>query len=96
MEIKDTYDHSTVTVEFTYGRPYRRTHMGKHWPITTQCVIKRDGLVIGVGEAVKHEKDTNNLKYGRKYAAMKAFNQAKFKTHKEQRTRLWKQILEIK
>jgi hypothetical protein len=51
--------------------------------------------VIGVGEAVKHEKDPNNLKYGRKYAAIKAFNQAKFKTWKEQRTRLWKQILEI-
>lgn len=95
MEIKDTYEGSIVSVEFTVGHPYRVTHKGKHWPIVTQCIIKRDGLIIGLGEAVKHVNDDYSPKHGRKYAAIKAFKQAGFKTWKEQRARLWKQILEI-
>lgn len=85
----------TFTVEFTTGRPLRRNQFGKHWPLTTQCVVKRNGLVIGVGEVVKHEKDKENPKYARMYSAKKAFANADRKIWAEERTRLWKQILEL-
>ncbi len=92
-EIKETYEGTTVTVEFLTGRPLRRSHLGKHWPIVTQCIIKFNGLVIGVGEAVKHENDTDNPAYGKRCAAKKAFNDPKCKLWREMRTRLWSKIL---
>ena len=68
MEIKEIYDQHTFTVEFLVGRPIRRSH-----------IIKLNGLVIGVGEAVKHEKETHNPYYGRLKAAKKAFEKLSVK-----------------
>lgn len=84
---------NTMSIEFNVGRPFRRTHMGKHWPITTQCVIKMDNIVVGVGEVVKHELDKDNPKYARMYAAKKAFAQTRL--WPELRERAWKKILTI-
>jgi len=92
-DIFEIHEGNKYTVEFLTGKPIRFSHKGKHWPLTTQCIIKRNDLIIGMGEAVKHENDTNNLQYGRVYAAKKAFNQASVRTWPELRTRLWKQIL---
>lgn len=93
MEIKETYEGITFTVEFAVGHPLRRSHKGKHWPPTTQCTIKRDGLVIGLGDVVKHDKEINNPYYGKIKAAKKAFKHAEVSIWREMRQRLWKQIL---
>ena len=90
-EIKETSDSSTFTVEFNIGAPIRFSYKGKHWPKTTQCIIKLNGLIVGFGEAVKHENDSDNAQYGRVYAAKKAFKNASI--WPEMRTKLWKQIL---
>jgi len=50
-------------------------------------------LVIGVGEVVKHDKDTDNPKYARMYAAKKAFKNAEKQMWSGLREKLWKQIL---
>lgn len=93
MILKTEYEGTVFTLEFAVGRPLRVAHKGKHWPITTQCTIKRDGLIVGVGEVVKHEKDTNNPKYAKVYATKKAFKNAGYKIWKELRVNFWKQIL---
>lgn len=84
----------TVTVEFIVGKPQRRyAQLGKSWPTTTQCLVKIDGLVVGLGMAVKHTNDVENPLHGRKIAAQKAFAVARYNLYKETRIRLWKQIL---
>ena len=93
MEYKETYQGKVFTVNFMIGHPMRFSHKGKHFPITTQCVIKRNNFVIGIGEAVKHEKDANNPLQGRIKSAKKAFLNADSKVWRELRERLWKQIL---
>lgn len=89
------YEHegSTFSVEFNYGSPLRWSHKGKHWPHTTQCVIKLNDLIIGIGDVIKHEKDKNNPKYARMYAAKKAFKNSEAHIWLEVREALWKQIL---
>ena len=93
MDIKAEYEGSVYTVEFLVAQKFNMCHLGKHWPITTQCVVKRNGFVIGVGEVVKHAKDTDNPYYGRIYSAKKAFAKANRQIWREMRERLWKQIL---
>lgn len=90
-----SYEHegSTFTVEFNYGNPLRMTPQGKHWPLTTQCVIKVNNLVVGVGDVVKDGRDENNPKYARMYAAKKAFKNSSAHFWSEVRKALWKQIL---
>lgn len=92
-EIFEIYEGTKYSVEFLTGKTFRKCHVGKHWPLTTQCVIKKDGLIIGIGEVVKHHNDVENPQYGKVYSAKKAFNQASRQTWPELRTRLWKQIL---
>lgn len=94
MENKTEYEGTNYTVEFLTGRPLRMTHKGKHWPITTQCIIKRGYLVIGVGEVVKHEKDPENPQYAKVYAAKKAFANAGHVLWPALRKKLWAQILQ--
>lgn len=86
-------EHNIFTVEFVTSRPLRMYHPGKAWPITTQCVLKKGNLIIGVGQAVKHEKDNDNPVHGRKVAAQKAFLAAEHKIWKEIRIEFWEQIL---
>lgn len=93
MKLTEIYEGSTYTVEFASSRPQRSTYKGKYYPITTQCVIKCNELVIGVGEVVKHEKDNNNPLYAKSYAAKKAFKNTGYKTWRELRERFWKQII---
>jgi len=82
---------STYTVEFLVRRLMQVTHKGKHWPKTTQCVVKRNGLIIGIGSVTKHETDKDNPKYAKMYATKKAFANAQL--WESERTALWKQIL---
>lgn len=92
-KIIEIYEGNEFSIEFIVGFPYRRCSFGKHWPKTTQCIIKCNNLVIGTGEAVKHIKDKDDPKYGKIYSAKKAFINTGFKTCPELRKRLWEQIL---
>ncbi len=93
MEIKEEYEGRIFTVEFVSGWVFKKSHVGKHWPIATQCIVKRDGLIIGLGEVVKHEKDKDDPQYAKNFAAKKAFENAKYKIWRDVRTRLWTKIL---
>ncbi len=91
MSIKIEDGGHIFSVDFITGFPIRFSHRGKHWPVTTQCIIKHNGLVIGIGEVVKHENEINNPQYGKVNAARKAFKGTKI--WREMRERLWKEIL---
>lgn len=91
--IIEEYEGNIIKVEFIQSRNMRRSHLGKHWPITTQCVIYHNNRIIALGEVVKHDKDKDNAKYAVRNAAKKAF--ANTRLWKEIRTRLWNKILEL-
>lgn len=95
MSIKLQDEGHIFTVDFITGRPIRFSHKGKHWPITTQCIIKHNDLVVGIGEVIKHENEKDNPRYGRIYAAKKAFKSSNCKIWREMRERLWKEILAV-
>lgn len=93
--IQEEYENHIFKVEFITSMPLRRSHRGKHWPKTTQCIIYDGQRIIGLGEVVKHEKDPDNPKYARINSAKKAFNNCGG-LWKEIRTKLWKKILIMK
>lgn len=78
-EIIIKYDYHVFSVEFLTGHPLKRYWNAKYWPRVTQCVIKKDGLIIGIGEVVKHDRDIDNPRHGRLFAAKKAFKEANIK-----------------
>jgi len=92
-EITYTFEGLIFSIEFLVGHPMQITHKGKHWAKTTQCVVKRNGLVIGLGSVTKHENDKDNPKYARMYATKKAFANAEYKIWSPVRKALWEQIL---
>lgn len=89
----DIYEGHTFTVEFVTGHPMRFSQKGKHWPLTTQCIVKRDNLIIGIGNAVKHDIDKHNEQYAYSISAKKAFTNAGCNIWKSVRTNLYRQFL---
>lgn len=89
--IQEEYEGSVYTIEFLQGHPLRKNCYGKTWNKVTQCIIKKDNLIIGTGEVIKHANDTDNIKYAKSKSAKKAFKQTRL--WKEIRTRLWNKIL---
>lgn len=81
IRFREEIDGIEFTLEFTttHNKKYY-AGIGKSWPETTQCIIKKNGEIISVGTAVRHNNDSNKPEYGRTYAAKKAFAG----------TRLWK------
>jgi len=78
-------------VEFVQVRSFTRVPIGKTWPKVTQCIIKANGLILGVNSVTKHEKDNDNLMY----AYINSFNPIKHHIYKEARINLIKQILDF-
>lgn len=93
--IQEDYEGIVFSVEFISGRPLKRSHKGKHWPLTTQCIIRKNNLIISIGEVTKHENEKENPFFARVKSAKKAFNQLDgMQVWREMRERIWKQILE--
>ena len=86
-------DGHKYEVQVVRGRKFRRYYKGKSWPLTTQCTVRKDGFVIGVGESIKHQLDTDNPKYGLVSALKKAFNQCSHEMWKSDRTKIWSKII---
>ena len=91
------YDFRQYKVEFKTGNPLRYYHPGKTYPKTTQCIITRQGLVIGIGEVVKHHIDVDNPEYAMRAAMKKALmtETGRLKLWKELRTALWAELEEF-
>jgi len=91
----DEVNGHLYSIEFLIGFPYKRYWRDKYFPKTTQCIIKMDNLVIGIGEVVKHQKDKDNTRHGKLFAAKKAFIAAeqKGKMFPQIRAKLLKEIL---
>lgn len=91
------YDNVTYNVEFNTGHPLKWYHTGKTYPKTTQCVIKKFDIILGVGEVVKHYLDTDNPEYARNLAMKKALNNTNSLSSplwKEFRKILWERLKE--
>lgn len=95
QEITAKLDSHVFSVEFLTGNPLRRYWRDKCWPRVTQCVIKRDGLIIGFGEVVKHERDIDNPRHGRLFAAKKAFKEAETKCWWMPKKELFTEVLTL-
>ncbi len=83
---------TTVEIEFRSRHKYKRYAQGKAWPKITQCIITVDGLVVGIGNVIKHRADKNDDKYARMYSAKKAFEQSEQYCWKIFRPKLWERI----
>lgn len=77
-------------VEFIQGNPLKYTHLGKTYAKSTQCLIRRNGFLIGNSRVTKHAKDNDN----NRYAYMNSFNKIKAVISKEERINIINQILE--
>lgn len=93
QDIIEKYEGHVFGIKFLQSRNLRMSPKGKHWPLTTQCVIYYNNSIIGIGEVVKHEDDPDNPKYAKVNSAKKAFNNLTRPLWKEIRTKLWEQIL---
>ncbi len=91
MIFTEIIDGSEFVLEFVNSRNLRIGPYGKHWPLTTQCILSQNSRVLAVGEVVKHEQDKDNPKYARMYSAKKAFAQRPL--WKDVRKRFWAKIL---
>lgn len=77
-------------VQFIQGNPLKSTHLGKTYAKRTQCVIKKNGFIVGHNYVTKHNKDVDN----NRYAYMNSFNPIKRFIDKEARIDIINQILE--
>jgi len=66
-------------------------YVGKSYPLTTQCLIFENDLLIGYGTVVKHDKDMDNQQIGYIEATKKAIKNIPIK---EIRTNIWEIVLE--
>lgn len=51
-----------IKLVFSRRRRLKYTHLGKGWPIHTQCLLYSNGLVDAVSTIVKHAKDEDSPK----------------------------------
>lgn len=77
MIIEIRNEHHVYSIQFVQAHPYRNyPGFGKSFPKTTQCIVKRDSIQIGIGEAVKHAQDPDSLEYACRISMKKAFAKA--------------------
>lgn len=91
--IQKKYDDGQfiITLELMRHTGLKRTHLGKHWPISTNCLLKINGKPVRIGEVTKHVNDPDDMNMGFRLAAFKALEHF---SSKSIRGDLWKLILE--
>lgn len=91
--IRIEYNHSIYEIEFISTFKFHNyPGVGKCWPKTTQCVIRKGLLIIGIGTVTKHIIDNDNPKYARKYSMKKALTNSPLKYWDELRSIMWDEI----
>lgn len=80
-----------IRIEYKQTHPMYWTSYGKSWAKHTQCLIFKNGLLVGKGLVVKHAKDPDNDAYAIKAATKKAMAETT-RIHKRTRTEIWKLI----
>lgn len=53
-------DKLIYELKFTRRSQLKYTHLGKGWPIHTQCILMRNGLLLSSRTIIKHAKDPDN------------------------------------
>lgn len=76
-------------LEYIVGRKLRGIRGDKTHPPVTQCLLYRNGLLLGFGEVVKCEGDVHNIEFARKLATKKVMQLIPFR---DVRTKIWEQI----
>jgi hypothetical protein len=74
IDVEYTTSDKSIYVKMTFTRVQRKKiyHVGKSWPIHTQCVISVNGLVESFATVVKHNIDEDNPQFAYKIASRKA------------------------
>ena len=60
-----------IELVFITKRRLKYSHLGKSWPIHTQCLLFSNGLLNHFETIVKHEKDKDNPIYANRLVAEK-------------------------
>lgn len=69
-----------IKLVFSRVRPLiHYKHIGKSWPITTQCLLFVNERLVNCGEAIKHANDDDNTKLGAMIACKKALQKMNLK-----------------
>ena len=86
-----TTPDGAVKYEFVFirGRQFRMTHLGKCWPVTTQCLLFRNGFLMSHDTIVKHELDTDNPLFATRLVAKNVMSEIPFR---ETRKDIWTEL----
>ncbi len=99
METTITYitDDESIEIKLQYiakQRLHIYSKQGKVYPKHTQCLMFKNGLLVGYGEVIKHNNDIDNPEFAFKEATRKVMDKINIKFIREE---LWAKVLaEIK
>lgn len=93
MEINYITDDKSIAYKLVYitGRRLRGYRRDKSHTIVTQCLLYRNGLIIGFGEVVKCEKDKDNTTFAQMLATKKVMSLIPFR---DIRCKIWNLLKE--
>lgn len=89
IEYKSKDNSYHVELEYSCQIVTKYYALGKRPVYVTQVLLKVNGKIKGLGEAVKHYQDDHNLKYACVYATKKIINKVIFK---DVRKKLWNEL----
>ena len=96
MEINYKTDDESIDIKLLYivKQKLTRYRKDKYWPKHTQCLLFYNGLLLGFGEVIKHEKDSDNQSLAYKLATKKVMDKIFLPYIRRE---LWKKLIaEIK
>jgi hypothetical protein len=92
IEYKTEDNSLHYQIEFVTAFPLKYTHLGKTWSRTTQAILRRNGLILAVGEVTRHQKDKDDIQLAIRKSAKKVMGNCHSKDIREN---IWKQILKL-
>lgn len=91
MEINFKTEDSSIEIKLVYIVKLKLTYYrkNKYWPKHTQCLLFYNGLLLGFGGVVKHERDLDNQNLAYKLATKKVIDKIHFQFIRKE---LWKML----
>lgn len=80
-----------ITLKLHRHSSLRMSHLGKHWPVQTHCVLEINGRATFISNVTKHADDWDDRNFGYRLAASKVISRVKVKTIRKD---LWQKVLE--
>lgn len=95
MEINYKTSDNSIEIKLQYivKAQYKNyPGIGKCWPITTQCILFYNGLVLDFASVTKHNFDTHNPEYAHRLVTKKVLEKINIKFIRKD---IWKLIDEF-